>query len=91
MLPPAVVSVGLRRQWFADDLLIESMDLKRRFDPAAMQPANLVKKPDAFADRVVRHTMAIPFNGGVWPDPPQMGKAPKLPLQERPALPRNQR
>lgn len=71
--PPGVIPIGLGRQLFVDDFLIEHTTLQRAFHRPQYHGANPVLEPD----RPWEHTgdghkegpMAMPFSGGVWYDP----------------------
>lgn len=69
--PPAVIPIGLGRQLFVDDFLIEQTSLKRTWHKAQKDSCSPVLKPETPLELggADRHApMAAPFSGGVWYD-----------------------
>lgn len=76
--PPAVIPIGVGRQLFVDDFLIESTTLRRLFHQPAYHPRNPVLEPDrpwerrdesARVENRPANPTAMAFSDGVFFDP----------------------
>ena len=71
--PPKVIPIGVGRQLFVDDFLIEKTSMSRRFHNAVYHPANPIltyDKPwEVGAKQGQFLPAACPYSGGVWYDP----------------------
>ena len=63
--PPSIIPIGLGRQLFVDDFLIESTNLSRTYHQPVYHPAN----PLIFPDRPWEGFFALAFSDGVFYDP----------------------
>jgi hypothetical protein len=69
--PPAVIPIGLGRQLFVDDFLIERTTLKRTWHKAQKDSRSPVLTPETpleLGGSDGHSSMAAPFSGGVWYD-----------------------
>jgi len=68
--PPKVVPIGIGRQLFMDDFLIEQKTLARTFHRAEYYARNPVLKPDQpWETKTTPNPCAMVFSDGVWYDP----------------------
>lgn len=67
--PPEVIPIGVGRQLFVDDFLVESTTLERTFHAAEQFFGNPVLKPDRPWEKGGPAARAAPFSDGVWYDP----------------------
>ena len=67
--PPAVIPIGVGRQLFVDDFLIQQTTLARTFHQAVPYAGNPILEPDRPWEKGPIGEMAFPFSDGVWFDP----------------------
>ena len=67
--PPDVIPIGVGRQLFVDDFLIEETTLQRTYHKAEYYPNNPVLKPDRPWEQEGQSSVAMVFSDGVWYDP----------------------
>lgn len=66
--PPGVIKIGIGRQLFVDDFLIEETTLKRTYHQPKYYEGNPIIRPDKAWEMQDPAPFAGPFSGGVWYD-----------------------